>query len=194
MRNRNLIVVSLTILALTSGLLLPYDRPDVLIEVHLEMWHYRTVGYSDLFIPYHPDPIMVPILELLDYSHHPGVLTNGGADFAEDQLGDSPATDPAKWIGVSNDATAPSVEWTEIPTEITTGGMGRAVATYTNDGTGQWNMTVTFSPTASGSCQLAGLYWSLAGTTLFCADQFTQVNYENGDSLQLRFSLTLSGS
>ena len=175
MRKRNIAIVSFAILALTVGLLFPYNNPDVLIEVHLEMWHYRN-GV------------------LLDYSMHPGVLTNGGADFAEDQLGDSPATDPAKWIGVSNDATAPSAAWTEIPNEITTGGMGRAVATYTNDGVGQWNMTVTYNPTASGSCQLAGLYWSLAGTTLFCSDQFSQVNYEDGDTLELKFSLTLAGS
>ena len=98
---KKIIIVSIMILTLVT-LILPYKNPDVLIEIHLEMWHYR-------------DGI------LIDYSHHPGVLTNQGADFAEDQLGDSPAADPAKWIAVSNDASAPSATWVVLPNEITTG-------------------------------------------------------------------------
>ena len=174
MRRRNLVIVSITILAL-AGLMFPYERPEVLIKVHLEMWHYRNG-------------------ELLLYTIHPGTLTDQGADFAEDQLFDSPSTDPAKWIGVSDSTSSPSSAWIVLPAEITGDGMTRKVATYTNDGVGQCNLTVTFNPTASGSCRLGGIYTALTGDTLFCADQFGVVTYEASDTIELRFTLTLAGS
>lgn len=142
-------------------------------EIHVSMWHYR-------------DGV------LLEYSHHAGVLTTIGADWIEDQLGDSPATDPAKWIALSNDAGSPSAAWTVIPTEITTNGMGRAAGTYANVGTGQWNITKSFSPTGSGSCQLTGLYWASTGSYLLCADTFTQINYESGDTVQIQWTISVS--
>lgn len=146
---------------------------DFGVEIHVTTWHWR-------------DDV------LLDYSHHPGVLTTIGANWIEDQLGDSPSTDPAKWIGVSNDAGSPAAGWEVIPSEITTNGMTRAVGTYADDGTGQWNMTKTFSPTGSGSCQLTGLYWAVSGDFLLCADTYTQINYENGDTVQIRWTITVS--
>ena len=41
-----------------------------------------------------------------------GTLTTIGKDWIEDQLGDSPSTDPAKWISVSADAGSSAVGWT----------------------------------------------------------------------------------
>lgn len=143
------------------------------VEIHVSMWHWR-------------DGV------LLDYSHHAGVLTDLGANWIEDQIGDSPDTDPAKWIAVSNDAGSPAADWIVIPNEITTGGMGRAAGTYADDGTGQWNITKTFSPTGTGSCQLTGLYWAVTGDYLLCADTFTQINYESGDTVQIRWTITVS--
>ena len=178
MRKRTIILPILA-LVLAGLFLIPMEglnfTGDVGLEIHVEMWHYRDG-------------------ELISYSHHPGVLTTLGQNWIEDQLGDSPATDPAKWIAVSNDAGSPSAAWIVIPSEITTGGMGRAVGTYVDNGDGAWNITKTFSPSASGSCQLTGLYWALAGDFLLCADTFTQVNYEDGDSVTIKWSLSASGS
>lgn len=180
-KRRTIAVVSLLLIAFTAYLLSPsfYEQQtygtQLGVEIHVEMWHYRDG-------------------KLILYSHHPGVLTTLGQDWIEDQLGDSPSTDPAKWIAVSNDPTAPSSAWTAIPAEITTGGMGRAVGTYADDGTGAWNITKSFSPTESGSCQLTGLYWAITGNFLLCADTFTQVNYENGDTVEIRWSLSVTGS
>ena len=146
------------------------------VEVHVEMWLYDSEG------------------NLKEYSHHPGVLTTLGQNWIEDQLGDSPGTEPAKWIAVSNDAGAPSSAWVVIPNEITTNGMGRAEGTYADDGDGAWNITKSFSPTGSGSCQLTGLYWASTGDYLLCADTFTQINYEDGDTVQIRWSLSVTGA
>ena len=151
------------------------DVTEFGVEIHVSMWHWR-------------DGV------LLDYSHHAGVLTTLGANFIEDQLGDSPATDPAKWIAVSNDAGAPSSAWTAIPNEITTGGMGRAEGTYQSTGDGECTITKSFSPSASGSCQLTGLYWAVSGDFLLCADTFTQVNYEDGDTVEIEWSIAASGA
>ena len=69
-------------------------------------------------------------LEPTFWSHHPGVLTTIGKNWIEDQLGDSPSTDPAKWISVSTNVTEPSAAWTEIPQEIAADGLTRASGTY----------------------------------------------------------------
>ncbi len=170
------IVVTIVILSVfTLGLEGPVESytTEFGVEIHVSMWHFR-------------DGV------LLDYSHHAGVLTDLGADWIEDQIGDSPATEPAKYIGLSNDATSPTAAWIVIPTEITTGGMSRAAGTYANDGTGQWNITKTFSPTGSGSAQLTGLYWASTGSLLLTADTFTQINYESGDTVQIRWTITVS--
>jgi len=149
------------------------DITELGVEIHVSMWHWR-------------DGL------LLEYSHHPGVLTTLGANWIEDQLGDSPDTDPAKWIAVSNDATSPQASWVVIPGEITTGGMGRADGTYASTGDGEWTITKSFSPTASGSCQLTGLYWATIGDYLLCADTYTVVNYESGDTVEIEWAITVS--
>jgi len=149
------------------------DTTEVGVEIHVDMWHYR-------------DDV------LLQHSHHPGVLTTLGANWIEDQMGDTPATDPAKWIAVSNNSSTPAAAWIVIPNEITTGNMGRAAGTYASTGDGEWTITKTFSPSGSGSCQLTGLYWAATGDLLLCADTFTAINFENGDSIEIQWSMTVS--
>lgn len=151
----------------------PSDLSELTVEIHLDMWHWRDG-------------------ELLEYSHHAGTLTNIGADWIEDQLGDSPSTDPAKWIAVSNSTDSPSAAWEVLPAEISGNGMSRAAGTYASTGTGTWNETLTFSPTASGDCRLAGLYYAAAGNFLLASDTFTVISYESGDSIQLTFMVSVS--
>ena len=143
------------------------------VEIHVTMWHYRE-GI------------------LLDTSHHAGVLTTLGANWIEGQMGDTPGTDPAKWIALSNDVGTPSAAWITIPVEITTNGLTRAPGTYASTGDGTWTITKSFSVTGTQSCQLTGLYWALAGDVLLCADTFTQVNAEDGDTLEIEWSLSVS--
>jgi len=144
------------------------------VEVHLEMWHYDEHG------------------NLLDYSRHAGVLTDTGKEWIEDQLGDA-AVAEGDYIGMSNSTDSPSTAWSILPDETTTGGMGRAQGTYADDGTGQWNITKSFSPTETNSTQLVGLYYSAySASSLIASDTITLVNYGSGDTVQLRFTVTVS--
>jgi len=154
---------------------LPEDGLNLGLEVHVTMRHWRA-GI------------------LLSTSHHPGTLTNLGANWIEDQLGDSPSTDPAKWIAVSNSTDSPSSAWTVLPAEITTGGLGRSAGSYTDDGTGAWNISYTFSITGSNDARLAGLYFNASGNSLLCADTFTPVSVQNGDSLEMIWSCNVTGA
>ena len=179
MRKRNGIVLLTLVVVVALGVFM-MSAPTIVdeetkfsVEIHVSMWHYREG-------------------KLLDYSHHAGVLTTLGANWIEDQMGDSPSTDPAKWIAVSNDATAPVDTWEVIPVEITTNGLTRASGTYASTGDGAWTITKSFSVTGTQSCQLTGLYWAVTGDFLLCADTFTQVNAEDGDTLEIEWSLSVT--
>ena len=153
----------------TKGLSLEIGFP----EIHVTMHHYRN-GV------------------LIGYSHHAGTLTTGGKNWIEDQLGDSPSTDPAKWIAHSNSTDSPSAAWTAIPAEITTGNMSRTNGTYVNDGDGKWNITKIFSPTETNSSRLVGLYWAASGAYLLASDTISVINYESGDTVTITWTITVT--
>lgn len=127
--------------------------------------------------------------------HHAGVLTTIGKDWIEDQLGDSPGTDPAKWISCSNDASSPSAAWTQIPNEINANGFSRAVGTYASTGTGTWNITKTFTATGTQSVQLYGLQWvstPVSDNNLLCSDTSSQKNCGSGDTLKVTWQVSVT--
>ena len=141
-------------------------------EVHVTMRHYR---YG----------------VLIDYSHHAGVVTTAGLNWIAGQLGGTPSTDPAKWIGLSNDPSAPNAGWTEIPGEITTGGMGRALGVYTPTGDGVWEIEFVYSPTETASCQLTGLYYTSSGVGLLASDLINLINYQaDTDTVTITWEIT----
>lgn len=144
------------------------------VEAHLEMWHYDNQGV------------------LQAYSRRAGVLTDTGKEWIEDQLGDA-AVAEGDYIGMSNNTGAPSSGWSILPDETTTGAMGRTQGTYADDGTGQWNITHSFSPSESNSTQLVGLYYSAhPASSLIASDTITLINYQSGDTVQLRWTVTAS--
>jgi len=128
------------------------------------------------------------------WSYHAGVLTTIGKNWIEDQLGDSPATDPAKWITVSTSASSPSAAWTQIPTELTDGGFARAVGTYASTGDGQWTISHQFTATTGyPNIQLTGLQWISTGDgNLLASDTITPVTLNIGDKLTVTWTITIS--
>ena len=124
------------------------------------------------------------------------LIVNIGKDWIEDQLGDSPATDPAKWISLSTDVSAPAVGWTQIPTEIAAGGLARAVGTYSSTGVGAWEIEATFTASATHTdVQLTGLQWVVtAGSdnNLMAANTFTTVTLTSGDALTVTWQLDIT--
>ena len=134
----------------------------------------------------------------ISFYHHESsnLVVDIGKDWIEDQLGDSPGTDPAKWISLSTDATAPAAGWTQIISEITTGGLARAAGTYGDTGVGTWTIAATFTATAPHTnVQLTGLQWSAtAGSdnNLLAANQFTPVTLNSNDMLTITWQLSVS--
>lgn len=98
---------------------------------------------------------------LISETYHPMSLTNGGKDWIADKLFNSGGTNVTQYcmyVACSADASAFSAAWTAIPAEITANGLGRAIAAWTDTGTGTGNLTKTFTATGAQSCQLYGLY------------------------------------
>jgi len=97
------------------------------------------------------------------FYHHESsnLIVDIGEDWIEDQLGDSPANDPAKWISLDDTLDGgPVVGWTGLPSEITNGGLARAAGTYSDQGTGAWNIVATFNASATHTnVQLTGLHY-----------------------------------
>lgn len=134
--------------------------------------------------------------KVVSYSYHAGTLTTIGKNWIEDQLGDSPSTDPAKWIACSNTTDSASDAWTELPDEITTDGLTRTAATYASTGDGKWNQTNTFSVTGTNSTVCYSLHHAASGdNNLVCAENQgagNRKNVVNGDSLQVTWQVEVS--
>lgn len=171
----------------------PAEEPNVgLIRPAEEANTFTIKGYVTVDA-YHYDAATGTYV-LFYHDESSNLITNIGFDWIEDQLGDTPATDPAKWISVSLDATSPGVGWTQIITEIAAGGLARAVGTYTSTGTGVWTIAVTFTASATHTnVQLTGLQWASSGDgNLMAANTFTAVTLNNGDTLTITWTLTLT--
>lgn len=128
------------------------------------------------------------------WSHHAGTLTTLGKNWIEDQMGDSPSTDPAKWISLSLSTDTPSAAWTQIPAEIVAGGLERAAGTYASTGDGVWTIEYQFTASATHTdVQLCGFQYAVSGdNNLLWADTFTPVTLNSGDKLTVTGTTTIS--
>jgi len=119
------------------------------------------------------------------WSYHAGVITTIGLNWVEDQLGDSPGADPAKWISLSSDAGPPSAAWTQLPSEIVTGGLIRVAGAYASTGNGMWTISKTFTANATTvGVQLVGIHWAASGNNnLMWSDLITSVTLNSGDKM-----------
>ena len=177
-RNKSMTVVAVLCLAALVLLAPPPERTGLFsIEIHVTTYIQRVGD---------PEPVF--------WSYHAGVLTTIGKNWIEDQLGDSPAADPAKWVSLSTSASSPSAAWTQIPTEIVANGLERAAGTYASTGDGVWTISHQF--TASGphtDVQLTGLQWAAAGDgNLLASDTITPVTLGSGDKLTVTWAITIS--
>lgn len=125
-------------------------------------------------------------------------------DIGETFLGESAITGEdanATWaIAVSNDGSASSA-WTELPTEVTANGFGRAGAeesvAWSNGGDWAINFTYTFTATGSQTLQTAGLHWDDTGESdnnLFACADFTQTAFETDDTLTVTWVITCNAN
>ena len=125
--------------------------------------------------------------ELISVTYHPMTLTDYGKDQIEKLLAGE-STNPFKYFACSNSSDSVSTSWTSLPGEITGNGLARTAATYTDTGTGTWNMTVTWTVTGANSTKLYGVYATASGDTLCLAEQQGEANQKNlqsGDTLKM---------
>jgi hypothetical protein len=179
-----LLILIFSTLALTLTPPLPKDQRDATLSIDISTYSFHVTTEIQ----------RAGEDESTFWSHHAGVLTNIGADWIEDQLGDSPSTQPADYISLSTDATSPVATWTQIISEIASGGLSRAQGTYASTGTGQW--TISYQWTASAThtnVQLTGLQYGSSGdNNLLAADTFTPVTLNSGDKLTVTWTITVS--
>lgn len=124
----------------------------------------------------------------------PNLLTNGGADRLRGFLnGTVVSGETIANLSLSDDATAASAAWTELPAEIVANGLERAEGTMADNGTGAFNITYTWTATASQDCQLIGTHWDTSGDgNLFSALDFAQQTLLVNDQLQAIYSVEIS--
>ena len=140
--------------------------------------------------------------KLISESYHAMTLTTAGKDWIADNLfnsGGTNVTQFAMYIGNSNSSDSFNAAWTSIPSEITANGLGRALATWTDTGTGTGNLTKSFSVTGTDATKLYGLYSDTYAnaplSTLVAAEQQgtgSQKNLVNGDTLAITIQVTAS--
>lgn len=106
-----------------------------------------------------------------------------------------PGTSGARYIGLSDSATTPSIADTALPSEITANGLGRALASYAHTAGNTFTLTKTWTATGAQSVRRAGLYTggygSGGGGVLVAQLLFTAASLVNTDTIQLVWTWTL---
>ncbi|MCI0584110.1 MAG: hypothetical protein L0227_14705 [Chloroflexi bacterium] len=104
----------------------------------------------------------------------------------------------ARYIALSENATAPAASDTTLAGEITTGGLTRTLGTYAHtDNATTYTLSKTYSVTASfPALHKAGLFTAstltAAGILLFASVLNQDANVANGDTLTATWTVTLS--
>ena len=136
------------------------------------------------------------IKEQVVFGEH-NLLTTLGADQIRGHLNGTVAAAAISHMSLSNDASAASDTWTQLPSEIAVSGLGRATSGtgVVNNGTAAFNVTHEWTASASQSCQLVGLHWVATPSSddnLMSAVKFAQQNLLINDQLEIVYSVTLS--
>jgi hypothetical protein len=124
------------------------------------------------------------------------LLTTDGRDFFHAQVytNTSTGTRGANFIALTTDSSGADAGDTTLPSEITTGGLARAVATtitHTND-SNVTTLVKTFTASATHTAvQMSGTFNAASGATLAHEAVFTAVTLVSSDTLQVTWTLTL---
>ena len=127
----------------------------------------------------------------------PNLLTDDGRDYAIAQFYTNTGAGGVgmNFIALTSDSTGADAGDSTLPSEITTGGLERALATTITHSTGT-NSTVlakTFTSTGTHTAvQMSGTFNQLAiGGTLAHESTFVEVSLSSSDTLSVTWTLTL---
>lgn len=131
----------------------------------------------------------------LAYNKH-NLLTNAGRDFFHAQVytNTSAGTQGGNYIALTTDTGSPAAGDTTLTSEITTNGLGRAIATTLTHSAGTNATTLAKTFTASGThtaVQKSGLFNASTSGILTHVNTFTPVTLATNDTLAVSWSLTL---
>jgi len=127
----------------------------------------------------------------------PNLLTNNGRDYAIAQFYTNTSAGGVgmNFIALTSDSTGADATDTALPSEITTNGLERALATTISHSTGTNSTTLNKVFTASGThtaVQMSGTFNQLAvGGTIGHEAVFTSVTLASSDTLSVTWTLTL---
>ena len=127
----------------------------------------------------------------------PNLLTNNGRDYAIAQFYTNTSAGGVgmNFIALTSDSTGADATDTALPSEITTNGLERALATTISHSTGTNSTTLNKVFTASGThtaVQMSGTFNQLAvGGTIAHEAVFTPVTLASSDTLSVTWTLTL---
>jgi hypothetical protein len=128
--------------------------------------------------------------------------TTGGIDAIASQMANtSTQAASGNYLALSTDAGAPAAgdcasgsTTCTLTGEVSTSGLQRAQAAYTHTN-GQATYTLTKTWTASGTVsnvQKAGVFNAASSGTMIFENTFTPVTLNNGDQIQLTWTITIS--
>ena len=127
----------------------------------------------------------------------PNLLTNNGRDYAIAQFYTNTSAGGVgmNFIALTSDSSGADATDTALPSEITTNGLERALATTISHSTGTNSTTLNKIFTASGThtaVQMSGTFNQLAvGGTIGHEAIFTSVTLASSDTLSVTWTLTL---
>jgi hypothetical protein len=127
----------------------------------------------------------------------PNLLTNNGRDYAIAQFYTNTSAGGVgmNFIALTSDSSGADATDTALPSEITTNGLQRALATTISHSTGTNSTTLNKIFTASGThtaVQMSGTFNQLAvGGTIGHESIFTPVTLASSDTLSVTWTLTL---
>jgi hypothetical protein len=128
----------------------------------------------------------------------PALRTDAGRDFQSRVMGDTASTGTgayaaANYIGLTSNSTAPAAASTALTTEVTTGTLARAQATYAHtNGTATYTLTKTFTSDQTITIAKIGVFnAATAGTLVFETLLNATASLVSGDQLQITETVTL---
>jgi hypothetical protein len=154
--------------------------------------HKRPIHINGTNYTYFPKKYGKPSF-LARFKHN--LLNTDGRDWMHAQVytNTSAGTQGANYIALSNDAGGAAAAHTTLASEISTNGLGRAIATtltHTDD-TNATSLSKTFTASGTQSAQLSGLFNASSSGILVHEATMTSASLVSGDTLAVTWSLTL---
>ena len=130
--------------------------------------------------------------KVIDEDRFKNLLTNAGRVYLHSRCYGS-SGNPANYFALTDNAAAPAVTDTALTGEITTNGLGRALATVTLPAGAGTQTTLYHQWTATGNVlfRKVGIFTASSGGTLVHVAQLAQRALGAGDIYQLTATITM---